>query len=52
VKKQSLINFKDKIEEPLDFDREFTRKYKMDIAKSMAGVTLMVLVLSPLLFLG
>ncbi len=50
VKKQSLINFKDKIEEPLDFDRNFTGEYKMDIARSMAGIMLMVLILSPLLF--
>ncbi len=52
LKKQSLINFKDKIEDPLDFDREFTGEYKMDIARSMAGIILMVLVLSPLLFIA
>ena len=52
VKKQSLINFKDKIEEPLDFDRDFTGEYKMNIARSMAGIMFMVLVLSPLLFIA
>ena len=52
VKKQSLINFKDKIEKPLDFDRDFTGEYKMNIARSMAGIMFMVLVLSPLLFIA
>ena len=52
VKKQSLINFKDKIEEPLNFDRDFTGEYKMNIARSMAGIMFMVLVLSPLLFIA
>lgn len=52
VKKQSLINFKDKIEEPLDFDRDFTGEYKMNTARSMAGIMFMVLVLSPLLFIA
>jgi len=52
MKKESLINFKDKIEEPLDFDRDFTGAYKMDIAKSMAGIMFIVLLLSPWLFIA
>jgi uncharacterized membrane protein YdbT with pleckstrin-like domain len=51
VKTESLIGYKDKIEEPLDYDKQFKGEYKMNIAKSMASVIFTILVLSPLLFI-
>ena len=43
----SLIWFKDKIEEPLDFDKEFEGHYKMDIVKTIVE-TLPLLIIPPL----
>lgn len=52
VKTESLIGFKDKIEFPLDYNKEFKGEYKMNVLKSMASVIFIVLLLSPLLFIG
>lgn len=51
VKTESLIWFKDTIEEPLDYDKDFTGEFKMNIAKSMASIIFTIIVLSPLLFI-
>jgi uncharacterized membrane protein YdbT with pleckstrin-like domain len=49
VKTESLIWFKDQIEEPLDYDKEFTGEYRMDIVKTMASTIFMTIILLPLL---
>lgn len=47
----SLIWFKDKIEDPLDFDKDFEGHYKMDILKTLFEMSPLLLFFIPLLFL-
>lgn len=47
----SLIWFKDKIEDPLDFDKEFEGHYKMNILKTLFEMSPILLFFIPLLFL-
>ena len=47
----SLIWFKDKIEDPLDFDKDFEGHYKMNILKTLFEMSPLLLFFIPLLFL-
>ncbi len=47
----SIIWFKDKIENPLDFDKEFEGHFKMNISKTLFEVFALLIIFIPILFI-